>query len=251
MTTDNLLLIETRGAVRLLVLNRPDKLNAMNMAMVEALTDAMKAADADEAIGAIVVTGAGQSFSAGADIAEFKDLVPEKQHLVERRSRLTSGLQLLLPGLSKPVIAATQGHVLGGGCGLALSCDLVFAARNSKFGYPEVRRGILGAVVTPNLARQIGTKAAFELLITGSPVDAERARELGLVNHVVDDGEQLDRALEVAAQIAALPATAIRATKALFYRTLDLDFSAAMQAAHDAHLAMRAFPKHASTDRFS
>jgi enoyl-CoA hydratase/carnithine racemase len=246
-----LLLIETRGAVRLLLLNRPDKLNAMSMALTEQLTDALKAADADEAIGAIVVAGAGKSFSAGADIAEFKDLLPEKQHLVARRAELTSGLQSLLPGLSKPVIAATQGHVLGGGCGLALACDMVVAATSSKFGYPEVRRGILGASVTPNLARQVGTKAAFELLITGNPVDAVRARELGLVNRIVEDGEQVDVAVALAAALAALPAPVLRATKALFYRTLDLDFPAALQAAHDAHRAMRAFPKQASNERFS
>lgn len=245
-----LIQVESHGAVRLLVLDRPEKLNAMSMALVEQLVAALEAADADEAIGAIVVAGAGRSFSAGADISEFRDLVPGQQHLVERRARLTTGLQSLVPGLSKPVIAAVHGHVLGGGCGLAIACDMVIAARTARFGYPEVRRGILGATVMPNLARQVGTKAAFELLATGEPIDALRAREIGLVNRVVDDGQERVHALGLAAELAALPAPALRATKALFYRAVDLDFAAAMQAAQDAHRAMRAFPKHASIERF-
>ncbi len=248
--TDSVLLTETRGAVRLITLNRPDKLNAMSMALTELLIEALRAADADPAIGAIVIAGAGKSFSAGADIGEFKDLVPEKMHLVERRADLTSGLQTMIPGLGKPVIAAVQGHTLGGGCGLALACDLVVAARSTRLGYPEVKRGILGAVVTPNLARQVGTKAAFELLITGESIDALRGRELGLVNRVVDDGEQLEAALALAAQLAALPAPALRATKALFYRTLDLAFADALSVAHDAHKAMRSFPRDPSTEKF-
>jgi enoyl-CoA hydratase len=248
--TDSLLLTETRGAVRVITLNRPDKLNAMSMAMTEMLLDALKAADAEAAIGAIVITGAGKSFSAGADIGEFKDLVPEKRHLIERRADLTSTLQTLIPGLTKPVIAAVHGHTLGGGCGLALACDMVVAARNTRLGYPEVKRGILGAVVTPNLARQVGTKAAFELLATGEPIDALRGRELGLVNRVVDDGTETEAAIALAAQLAALPAPALRATKALFYRSIDLAFADSLALAHDTHKAMRAFPKDPSTDRF-
>jgi len=249
--TDNFLLIETRGAVRLLTLNRPDKLNAMSMALTEALIEALEAAEADPAIGAMVIAGAGRAFCAGADIAEFKDLVPEKRHLIERRADLTTALQLLLPGLGKPVIAATQGHVLGGGCGLAMACDMIVAAHSSRFGYPEVKRGILGAVVTPNLARQIGTKAAFELLATGDSIDPARARELGLVNRIVEDGEQVDTAIALATTLAALPPASLQATKRLFYRTLDVSFAEAMQLAHEAHREMRAFPRHESTERFT
>ncbi|MBC7780882.1 MAG: enoyl-CoA hydratase/isomerase family protein [Proteobacteria bacterium] len=249
-TAEPLLLIDTRGAVRLLTLNRPDKLNAMSMALTQTLVEALKSADADPAIGAIVIAGAGKSFSAGADIGEFKDLVPEKQHLVESRADLTRSMQLLLPGLAKPAIAATQGHVLGGGCGLALACDMVVAAESSRFGYPEVKRGILGASVMPNLARQIGTKAAFELLATGMSIDARRARELGLVNRVVPDGEQVEAAMALAIELAALPSDALRATKQLFYRALDTDFAGALALAHESHKAMRAFPKHESTKRF-
>jgi len=232
--------VDTIGAVRLLTLNRPDKLNAMDTALIDALIAALRSADADAAVGAIVLAGAGRAFSAGADIAEFKDLPPEQRHRVEHRGALTASLQLLLPGLSRPVIAATQGHVLGGGCALALACDMVVAAESSRFGYPEVKRGILASSVTPNLARQVGTKAAFELLVTGRSIDPARALELGLINRIVPDGQQVEAALELAAGLAALPARALQATKRLFYRTLDADFARAMQLAHEAHAEMRA-----------
>jgi len=232
--------VDTIGAVRLLTLNRPDKLNAMDTVLIDALIAALRSADADAAVGAIVLAGAGRAFSAGADIAEFKDLPPEQRHRVEHRGALTASLQLLLPGLSRPVIAATQGHVLGGGCALALACDMVVAAESSRFGYPEVKRGILASSVTPNLARQVGTKAAFELLVTGRSIDPARALELGLINRIVPDGQQVEAALELAAGLAALPARALQATKRLFYRTLDADFARAMQLAHEAHAEMRA-----------
>jgi len=232
--------VDTIGAVRLLTLNRPDKLNAMDTVLIDALIEALRSADADAAVGAIVLAGAGRAFSAGADIAEFKDLPPEQRHRVEHRGALTASLQLLLPGLSRPVIAATQGHVLGGGCALALACDMVVAAESSRFGYPEVKRGILASSVTPNLARQVGTKAAFELLVTGRSIDPARALELGLINRIVPDGQQVEAAIELAAGLAALPARALQATKRLFYRTLDADFARAMQLAHEAHAEMRA-----------
>ena len=157
----------------------------------------------------------------------------------------------MMPGLAKPVVAATQGHVLGGGCALALACDMVVAAQSSRFGYPEVKRGILGSTVTPNLARQVGVKAAFALLITGRSIDPARARELGLVNQVVADGEQLPTALALAAELAALPPQALQATKRLFYRVLDVDFAQAMKLANDAHQEMRALPKQGSTEHSS
>jgi enoyl-CoA hydratase/carnithine racemase len=234
------LLVETRGAVRLLTLNRPAKLNAMDTAMIEGLVAALQSAEADASIGAIVIAGAGRGFSAGADTSEFKDIAPSERHRVERRSALAASLQELLPGLGRPVIAATQGHVLGGGCALALACDMVVAAESSRFGYPEVKRGILASSVTPNLARQVGTKAAFELLVTGRSIGPVRALELGMINRIVPDGTQVDAALAVAAELAALPALALRATKHLFYRSLDADLAQAMRLAHAAHDESRA-----------
>jgi enoyl-CoA hydratase/carnithine racemase len=249
--TAPLLLAENRGAVRLLTLNRPDKLNALSMPLVEELLAALEAAGNDESTAVIVLAGAGRSFCAGADLAEFRDLVPEKQHLIARRANLTMELQSLLPALSKPVLAAVQGHAAGGGCGLALACDLVVAAEDAKFSYPEIRRGIVGAVVAPNLVRQVGTKAAFELLATGEPIGAPRAHEIGIVNRVVRGERLREAALALAARLAELPAAAMRATKELFYRSLDLPFAEALRAAHATHERMRAFPRHPSVERFS
>lgn len=231
----SVLQIETRGAVRLLTLNRPDKLNAMNTALIEGLVDALMAAQSDDTVGAVVIAGAGRAFSAGADTSEFRGVDPAGRQRAAHRSALAASLQERLPALDRPVIAATRGHVLGGGCALALACDMVVAAESSRFGYPEVKRGILASSVTPNLARQVGTKAAFELLVTGRSIGPVRALELGLINRIVPDGAEVEAAVALAAELAALPAAALRATKRLFYRALDVDLARAMQFAREIH----------------
>jgi enoyl-CoA hydratase/carnithine racemase len=231
----SVLQIETRGAVRLLTLNRPDKLNAMNTALIEGLVDALMAAESDDTVGAVVIAGAGRAFSAGADTSEFRGVDPAGRQRAAHRSALAASLQERLPALDRPVIAATRGHVLGGGCALALACDMVVAAESSRFGYPEVKRGILASSVTPNLARQVGTKAAFELLVTGRSIGPVRALELGLINRIVPDGAEVEAAVALAAELAALPAAALRATKRLFYRALDVDLARAMQFAREIH----------------
>lgn len=231
----SVLQIETRGAVRLLTLNRPDKLNAMNTALIEGLVDALMAAGSDDTVGAVVIAGAGRAFSAGADTSEFRGVDPAGRQRAAHRSALAASLQERLPALDRPVIAATRGHVLGGGCALALACDMVVAAESSRFGYPEVKRGILASSVTPNLARQVGTKAAFELLVTGRSIGPVRALELGLINRIVPDGAEVEAAVALAAELAALPAAALRATKRLFYRALDVDLARAMQFAREIH----------------
>lgn len=231
----SVLQIETRGAVRLLTLNRPDKLNAMNTALIEGLVDALMAAGSDDTVGAVVIAGAGRAFSAGADTSEFRGVDPAGRQRAAHRSALAASLQERLPALDRPVIAATRGHVLGGGCALALACDMVVAAESSRFGYPEVKRGILASSVTPNLARQVGTKAAFELLVTGRSIGPVRALELGLINRIVPDGAEVEAAVALAAELAALPAAALRVTKRLFYRALDVDLARAMQFAREIH----------------
>lgn len=235
----SVLQIETRGAVRLLTLNRPDKLNAMNTALIEGLVDALMATESDDTVGAVVIAGAGRAFSAGADTSEFRGVDPAGRQRAAHRSALAASLQERLPALDRPVIAATRGHVLGGGCALALACDMVVAAESSRFGYPEVKRGILASSVTPNLARQVGTKAAFELLVTGRSIGPLRALELGLINRIVPDGTEVEAAVALAAELAALPAAALRATKRLFYRALDVDLARAMQFARETHDGLR------------
>lgn len=237
----NALLSEDRGAVRLLTLNRPAKLNALDFALTRALVDAFRAAEADAGVGAVVLTGAGRGFCSGADTDEFKLLTPDNQALVDERSVLSATLQGLPLQLSKPVIAAVNGVARGGGAGLALSSDMVVMAKGASFGYPELKRGIVAAVVMSSLVRAVGRKAAFEMVALGRPVEAEKALALGMVNRVVDEAELVPVALDLATALAGSSREAMALTKELFYRTLDLPFAEALEQGRQANRRMRAF----------
>jgi len=237
------LLIENRGGVRILTMNRPDKRNALNMALSEALLEGLRAAEREDSVRSIVLTGAGPAFCAGADLSEFKDLTPDNAALVERRSALTMDLHRVFSQLSKPVVAAINGAAMGGGAGLALAGDVAVMSSNAKLGYPEVKHGIVAAVVMANLVRNVGRKAAFELVATGEPVDAERAVALGLVNRIAAPDLLMEDALALAQKFAAVERPAMAATKQLFYRVLDLPFEQALEEGRDVNKRMRAFGK--------
>jgi enoyl-CoA hydratase len=241
--TAGVLLAEDRGAVRVLTLNRPEKRNALDTALTQALLDALRAADADERVRCVVLTGAGQGFCAGADLGEFKDLVPEKQHLVEARAELTMQLHLAFPTMAKPVVTAINGAALGGGAGLAIAGDLAVMAEGAKLGYPETRHGIVAAIVMANLVRQAGRKAAFELVALGEPIGAARALALGMVNRVVPDRDLMPAALLLAEEISNVKPEALRATKQLFHEVADLPLEEALQRGREANKRMRAFGK--------
>lgn len=240
------LLIEDRGAVRLLTLNRPDKHNALNTVLTQALLDALRAADVDDAINAVVLTGAGKSFCAGADTTEFSALVPEDPGAVTRRADLTTALHLSFSQMSKPVIAAVRGNALGGGAGLALACDLVVMAQDVRFGYPELKHGIVAAVVLANLVRQVGKKQAFELVAMADAIDGARALSLGLANRVVPDAEVLHVALTMAERLAGWSPIAMATTKRTFHRVSDLSLAQALDVGRDANVMMRGFRKPAT-----
>jgi enoyl-CoA hydratase/carnithine racemase len=227
------------GAVRTLCMNRPEKLNALDNALTHALIDALRAADEDDGCVAIVLTGAGRAFCAGADINEFKGL-SEDSRAARRRGTLTMQLHATFSQIRTPVIAAVKGHAMGGGCGVAVACDLVLAGEGAKFGYPEIRRGAFPAVVMANLVRQVGPKAAFELAILGETLDAQKALSLGMINRVCPDAEVLDTAQTMAQTIAGFSRDAVFATKTLFHRTRALPLLPALEAARDANVMMRA-----------
>ena len=231
------------GAVRVLTLNRPEKRNALNTALTQALLDALRAADADESVACVVLTGAGPGFCAGADLAEFKDLTPDNRHLVEARAELTMQLHLAFPKLAKPVVTAINGAAMGGGAGLAIAGDLAVMAEDATLGYPETRHGIVAAIVMANLVRQAGRKAAFELVALGEPVSARRALELGLVNRVVAKAQLMDEALALAGKLAAVSRPAMRLTKQLFHEAADLPLAQALERGREANRRMRAFRK--------
>lgn len=229
------------GAVRVLTMSRPEKRNALNTQLTRELLEALRVADADETVGCVVLTGAGQAFCAGADLAEFKDLTPDKQRLVDARAELTMQLHLAFPRLSKPVVTAINGPAMGGGAGLALAGDLAVMAEDATLGYPETKHGIVAAIAMANLVRQAGRKAAFELVALGEPVGAARALELGLVNRVVPGAGLMEVALALATKLAAVSRPAMALTKRLFLEAADLPLEAALERGREANRRMRSF----------
>ena len=238
---DPLMLTEDRGAVRILTMNRPDKMNALNTALTRALLDALEAADAAEHVCAIVLAGSGRSFCAGADLAEFKDLTPDRQHLVMQRADLTCRTQSILQKLSKPVVSAVQGAAVGGGAGLAIGCDMMVAGADLKFGYPELKHSIVPALVMTGIQRQLGRKMAFELISLGRLLGADEVVALGLANRAVPVEQVMDTAMAIATAWAGANHRAMAAAKSLFYRVADLPYDAAMAAGRDVNALMRGF----------
>ncbi len=233
------LLAEDRGAVRVLTMNRPEKRNALNSELTQELLDALRKADVDDAVGAVVLTGAGQGFCAGADLSEFKDL--QAAVAAENRAELTMQLHLVFSRIAKPVVSAINGHAMGGGAGLAIAADMAVMADSAKIGYPESKHGIVAAIVMANLVRQVGRKAAFELVALGEPVDALRALELGMVNRVVPATEVMAYALSLAEKLAAVKRPAMAETKRLFHEVADLPLAAALERGRDTNKRMRNF----------
>jgi enoyl-CoA hydratase/carnithine racemase len=229
--------------VRILTMNRPDKRNALNTALTRDLLEGLRAADQAEAVRCVLLTGAGQGFCAGADLSEFKDLTPDKAQAVEERAELTMQLHLIFSKMAKPVVTAINGAAMGGGAGLAVAGDLAVMAENAKLGYPETRHGIVAAIVMANLVRQVGRKAAFELVAFGEPVDSRQAYELGLVNQVVPDGELMHVALSVAEKLAGVKPEAMQATKQLFHEAADLSLEEALKRGRAVNQRMRGFRK--------
>lgn len=234
------LLIENIGAVRILTMNRPHKLNALNNALTEAILQGLLEADRDASVGAIVLTGSGRGFCAGADVTEFKTANGDPAASAARGA-LTMRLHAAFTEVDVPIVCAINGVARGGGCGLAIAGDLAIGAEGATLGYPEVTRGAVAAVVMSNLARQVGRKAAFELVALGQPITAARALQLGMINRVVADADLWDEAIEVATKLAAYPRHAQRATKRLFHRVADIPLPQGLEIGRDANMIMRSY----------
>ncbi len=235
------LLSEKKDGVLVLTMNRPQKHNALNTDLTQQLLDAITSSELDPEVRALVLVGQSPSFCAGADTTEFSSLTPQDPQAVQARADLTMALHLSFSKISKPVIAAVTGNALGGGAGLALACDMVVMAEDAKFGYPELKHGIVAAVVLANLVRQMGPKKAFELVSSASPINGFKAQELGLVNQVVPTPEVLPTAMALAKSLAAWSPMAMATTKRTFYRAMDLSLSQALEVGRDANIMMRGF----------
>ena len=202
-------LVEKDGAIAVITLNRPHALNALSYSLVKDVSLAMQELDGDHDIRVIIVTGGEKVFAAGADIKEMADRGPFDERIHERlsyRDRINH--------IRKPVIAAVSGFALGGGCELAMSCDIIIASETARFGQPEVNLGIIpGSGGTQRLTHVVGKHRAMELVLTGDPISATEAERLGLVNRVVPVELLLEEAKKIARKIAAKPALAIKAAK--------------------------------------
>ena len=240
---DEVLLTQDHGGVRVLSMNRPEKRNALNSALTRALLEGLRAADAAESVGCVVLTGAGQGFCAGADLTEFKQLTPANQRLVDERAELTMQLHLAFSRMAKPVVTAINGAAMGGGAGLAIAGDLAVMAQSARIGYLEIRHGLVAAIVMANLVRQIGRKKAFELVSLGDPLNSREAIAFGLVNRVVADAELLAETIQWAEKLASMNPAALRTTKQLFHEVADLPLEEALKRGRDANKRMRAFRK--------
>ena len=205
-----LIIVETRDAVGLITLNRPQALNALNTQLVQEMGEAVGAFDRDPAIGCIVITGSDKAFSAGADIGEMKDKSFADAYLEDFITKDWESVARC----RKPVIAAVAGFALGGGCEMAMMCDIIIAADTAKFGQPEITIGVLpGAGGSQRLTRAVGKSKAMDMCLSGRMMDAAEAERVGLVSRVVPAADLLAEALKTAGKIALQSRPAAMMTK--------------------------------------
>ena len=204
------ILVTTDGPVGIITLNRPEALNALNRQITAELSEAAAAFDADPAIGAIVVTGSEKAFAAGADIKEIKDKTFAEVYEEQFVTATWEGISRV----RKPTLAAVSGHAIGGGCELALMCDIIIASETARFALPETTIGIIpGAGGTQRLTRIVGKAVAMDMILTGRALSAAEAGALGLVSRVVPAGTQLAEAVALATRIAASSQPVVRLAK--------------------------------------
>jgi len=215
------ILVAVEPPIATITLNRPKVLNALSPDLIRELTTALAELDADETIRAAVLTGGPKVFAAGADIGDMADQGPVDQLLRDQTGRWAP-----LAGFKKPLIAAVNGYALGGGCEIALMCDLIVAGDSARFGQPEINLGIIpGAGGTQRWPRTAGKYVAMEVMLTGAPVTAQRAYELGIVNKVVPAEATILVATRLAREIAAKPPLAVRMAKEAVLKAFEAPLS--------------------------
>jgi enoyl-CoA hydratase len=220
-----LLTVEVREQVRLITLQRPEALNALNTQLLSELAEQLGIADADVATRAVVITGNRKAFAAGADINEMaeRDLVG-----ILNDPRLAAWQRIT--AFSKPLIAAINGYALGGGCELAMHADILIAGSDARFGQPEINLGIMpGAGGTQRLLRAVGKSLAMQMVLTGEPIDARQAQQAGLVSEVTEPELTVERALAIAQRIASKAPLAVRLAKEALLKAQDTDLASGLR----------------------
>ena len=227
------ILVEKNGRVAILTLNRPDAMNAINMQMRSELRQSLEALRRDADIGAVVLTGVGEkAFSAGMDLREFAKANADVPVAEMKRFRWENNEGIA--AFDKPIIAAVNGLAIGGGVELALLCDLTFASDAASFAFGEVKRGLMpGNGGTQRLSRRIGTARALDMILTGRTVSPQEALAMGLIEYVVPPKELLEKAKQLAEQMAANAPIAVRSAKAAVYRGADLSLADGLRLEQD------------------
>ncbi|MDP2470581.1 MAG: enoyl-CoA hydratase-related protein [Candidatus Palauibacterales bacterium] len=235
------LLHETDGkaGIATITLNRPERRNALNRALVEELKESLTRAGEDERLRVVAVRGSGPDFCAGADLRELQEAVQAGPEASLEDAQALGDLFLLIRRLEKPVVALVHGRALAGGAGLATACDLVLAAADAQFGYPEVQLGFVPAMVMAILRRAVGEKRAFELITLGHSIDAETASRYGLVNRVFPAAD-FDRECEAfLADLGTRSASALALSKRLLYQIDGASFESAVRAGAQVNVIAR------------
>ena len=239
MTPPPTVLESVSDGVCVLSLNRPDKRNALDDALVGELKGALARADADPRVRVAVIRGEGKDFCSGADLSALKKIAQASVMENLEDVDALADLFLLLRRMRKPVVAAVHGRALAGGCGLATACDLVVASEGAIFGYPEVRIGFVPAMVMAILRRNVAEKRAFELIVGGASLTAAEAERIGLINTVLPEQGFHEAAAAYAAELAARSASAVQLCKRLLYLQDGLGFEAAIRAGADVNVVAR------------
>lgn len=235
-------LVQVAGGVLTATLNRPDKRNAIDTPMIDALLAALERADLDAAVRVVAVRGGGRDFCAGMDLNE---LLASADHSLDQNRQAAlhfAEIFVRMRRLPKPVVALVQGRALAGGCGLATAADLILAAESSQFGYPEVQRGFVPAIVMTMLRRAVGEKIAFDLAATGRVLGGNEAAAVGLVSRVYEDADFDEQAAEVLRVLAESSASALAFTKQQFYQLDGLTFAEGLRLGADVNAVSRSTP---------
>ena len=235
-------LVTVEGGILTATLNREDKRNAIDTAMIDALLATLERADLDSGVRVVAIRGAGRDFCAGMDLNEL--LASADQSLEQNRKDALHFAEIFIRmrRLPKPVVALVQGRALAGGCGLATACDLLLASESAQFGYPEVQRGFVPAIVMTMLRRAIGEKIAFDLATTGRLLDGTEAAAAGLASRVYDDADFEEQAGEVLRVLAEASPSALAFTKQQFYQLDGLGFEDGLRLGADVNAVSRSTP---------
>jgi methylglutaconyl-CoA hydratase len=227
------------ASITTITLNRPEKRNALNNEVIAGLTQALREAEGDERTKAIIITGSGKDFCAGADLSALEKISQASvaENMADARSLME--LFLLIRKIRVPVIAAVKGRALAGGYGLASACDIVLASTNARFGYPEVKIGFVPAMVMAILRRNVSEKRAFELITRGAEIGAEEAKQFGLVNQVFADEDFEAEVNAYVREFEKMSRSAIALTKTLLCQMDGMSFGAALETGDDTNVIAR------------